>query len=104
MAGTNKFMVVHVDPAISWDKVERNWRQLAGIEAAKWERTYFNRDKGIRYCVWYASDEAQLGKIFKDLQLKYESIIMVEETVPDIWGRKWKEHLDEDTRSDTLAF
>jgi hypothetical protein len=45
-----------------------------------------------------------LGKIFAELDLKYESIVMVEETVPDIWGSRWEEHLQQDGKADTLAF
>ena len=99
-----KFMVIHVDPDIRWETVEKNWRQLASIEAAKWERTYFNRKQGVRYCLWHAPNEELLGKIFAELDLKYESIVMVEETVPDIWGSRWEEHLQQDGKADTLAF
>ena len=104
MAAMNKYMVVHLDPNIGWDSVERNWRRLAGVESAKWERTYFNKDQGLRYCIWHAASEEALDKIFLEMDLKYDSITRVEETVPDIWGRKWQEHLSQDTKADTLAF
>ena len=42
--------------------------------------------------------------IFAELDIGYASIIEVEETVPDLWGRKWQEHLKADATADTLAF
>ena len=104
MAAMHKFMVVHLDPNISWDKVESNWRRLAGVESAKWERTFFNKRKGLRFCVWLADSEAALSKVFHEMDLKYDSITRVQETVPDIWGRKWEEHLSQEGKADTLAF
>jgi len=29
-----KFMVVHRDPNISWDKVEENWSKMVSVEPA----------------------------------------------------------------------
>ena len=99
-----QYMVVHVDPNIPWKKVEENWSKLANVEHATWVRTCFNREKGVRYCVWLAPNEKMLATIFKELGISYESIIEVEETVPDLWGKKWKEHLKEDATADTLGF
>ena len=105
MTKLTKFMVVHNDPVIGWDNVERNWRKLANVEKATWERTYFNKEKGMRYCLWLASSKQELKHIFEDLGISLESIIAVEETVPDLWGRrKWEEHLDAESAADTLAF
>jgi hypothetical protein len=29
--------------------------------------------------------------------------VPVEETVPDLWGEKWNEHLEKDVAADTLG-
>jgi hypothetical protein len=97
------YMVVHRDPALSWDVVERNWRRLATVEAATWITTYYNVDQGVRYCVWYAMDKATLEKTFRDLEIAFESMTEVEETKPDLWGEKWEEHLEADALADTLG-
>ena len=104
MEDLKRFMVVHKDPEIKWEHVERNWRKLAQLRAAKWERTYFNRLAGARFCVWIASSDQVLEKVFKDLEIAFESIIEVEETVPDLWGKRWQEHLAEEEQADTKAF
>jgi hypothetical protein len=104
MAGLIKFMVVHNDPNISWNKVEENWRELADIQAATWLRTFFNKKEGVRYCLWLAADEKKLRNIFDEFNVSWETILEVEETLPDLWGRKWQEHLKEEERADTLAF
>ena len=104
MARDKNFMVVHNDPNISWTKVEENWIKLANVEAAIWVRTYFNRKKGVRYCLWLASDEKKLVNIFDELDISWESVVEVEETIPDLWGKKWKEHLAAEEKADTLAF
>jgi hypothetical protein len=99
-----KYMVVHDDPHIPWDKVEENWAKLADVEHATWIRTCYNKDKGIRYCVWLAPNEKMLAAIFDELHIAYESIIEVQETVPDLWGTKWQEHLEAEATADTLGF
>lgn len=104
MAKMLKYMVVHKDPDVSWKKVEENWAKLAKIEKCTWVRTFFNREKGVRYCEWLASDERTLKSIFIDLNISFESIIEVEETVPDLWGKKWEEHLKAEEKASTLAF
>jgi hypothetical protein len=104
MEDLKRFMVVHDDPQIKWEHVERNWRKLAQLKEARWERTYFNRSEGIRYCVWFAPSKRALEKTFKDLEIAFESIIEVEETVPDLWGTRWQEHLEEEEQADTMAF
>jgi len=38
------------------------------------------------------------------MNISFESIIEVEETVPDLWGRKWEEHLKAGPDASTLAF
>ena len=80
-----RFMVVHRNPDRSWDEVEKNWIKLAQVKRASWERTWFNKNQGVRYCVWRAPDAEKLKKIFSDLDVTWESITEVEETVPDIW-------------------
>jgi hypothetical protein len=46
-----------------------------------------------------------LEEIFDDLAISLETIVEVEETVPDLWGKKrWEEHLAEEAKADTLAF
>ena len=104
MEDLKRFMVVHNDPRIKWEHVEKNWRKLAQLKEAKWERTYFNRAIGARYCVWFASSKETLEKVFKDLEIAFESITDVEETVPDLWGKRWAEHLAQEEKADTMAF
>jgi len=104
MAKMLKYMVVHKDPDVSWEKVEENWAKLAKIEKCTWVRTFFNREKGVRYCEWLASDERTLKSIFIDLNISFESIIEVEETVPDLWGKKWEEHLEAEATASTKGF
>ena len=72
MAKMIKYMIVHKDPDVSWEKVEENKRTLKSI--------------------------------FIDLDISFESIIEVEETVPDLWGKKWEEHLAAEEKASTLAF
>ncbi|MBW2517346.1 MAG: DUF4242 domain-containing protein [Deltaproteobacteria bacterium] len=104
MNKAHKYMVVHNDPHIPWKKVEENWAKLADVENATWIRTCYNKNKGVRYCVWLAPNEKVLATIFNELHIAYESIIEVEETVPDLWGRKWQEHLEAEETADTLGF
>ena len=104
MKQMTKFMVVHKDPNIPWSKVEENWGRLASIETATWIRTYYNKDEGVRYCLWFAPSSEEMVNIFTDLNVSYESIVEVEETVPDLWGKRWKKHLAAEEKSDTLAF
>jgi hypothetical protein len=100
-----KYMVVHADSHIPWEKVEENWAKLANVENATWvRRTCYNKEKGVRYCVWLAPSAKVLATIFEELDIAYESIIEVEETVPDLWGKKWQEHLEADATADTLGF
>ena len=104
MAKMLKYMIVHSDPNISWEKVEENWTKLAKVEKCTWVRTCFNKEKKLRYCVWLAPDERTLKSIFKDLDISYESMVEVEETVPDLWGKKWEEHLAAEETASTRAF
>ena len=97
-------MVVHIDPYIPWKKVEEIWAKLADVEPATWIRTCYNRKKGICYCVWLAPNAQTLATLFDELHIAYESIIEVEETVPDLWGAKWQEHLKAEATADTLGF
>ena len=103
MAKMSKYMVVHRDPTIPWPKIEENWRKLANVESATWIRTCYNREKGVRYCEWLAPDEKELQKVFSDLEISWESMMEIEETVPDLWGDKWKTHLEAEATADTLG-
>ena len=103
MAKMKKFMAVHNAPGIDCNVVQANWRKLAKVESATWVRTYINEKRGIRYCVWLSRDEKELKKIFDEIGVTYESILPVEETVPDLWGEKWQEHLEKDAIADTLG-
>lgn len=104
MAKMSKYIVVHNDPDISWEKVEQNWARLAKVEKCTWMRTYFNKEKGLRYCIWMSPDERTIKSIFIDLDISFESIVKVEETVPDLWGKKWDEHLAAEEMASTKAF
>ena len=103
MAKMLKYMVVHKDPNIAWKKVEENWTKLASVEKCTWVRTFFNKKKGVRYCEWFAPDEKTLKATFADLDISFESILQVDETVPDLWGKKWKEHLAAEEMASTKA-
>lgn len=103
MSKMKKYMVVHHNPGIDCNVVQANWRKLAEVESGTWVRTYFNEDEGTRYCIWLAPDENELKKIFNEIDVTFESILPVEETVPDLWGEGWQEHLIEDASADTLA-
>ena len=104
MAKMLKYMIVHHDPNISWEEVEENWAKLASVEKCTWVRTCFNKEKGLRYCVWLAPDERTLKSVFMDLQISYESMVEVEETVPDLWGKRWEEHLAAEETASTRGF
>ncbi len=103
MAQLKKFMMVHNNPDINCDEVQANWRKLAMVETGTWIRTYFNEDKGIRYCIWIAPSEESVKNIFTEIGIPWDSIIEVEETVPDLWGKKWEEHLEKDKVADNLG-
>jgi hypothetical protein len=45
-----------------------------------------------------------LRSIFDEFNVSWDSTQEVEETTPDLWGRKWKEHLEKEKKADTLAF
>ena len=103
MKRMKNFMVVHRDPDVSWDKVEENWSKMVDLEPATWLRTYYNMDEKVRFCLWRAPDEDELKKIFADFQIRWESILAVEETIPDIWARKYQEKMEEEEKEDTVA-
>lgn len=103
MGKLNKYMMVHNNPGIDCEEVQANWRKLAKVETATWIRTYFNDEKGIRYCVWMAPSENELKQIFSEIGINWESITKVEETLPDLWGEKWNEHLEKESSADTLG-
>ena len=66
--------------------------------------TCFNKEKGVRYCVWLAPSEDVLKSIFSELEISWATMLEVEETCPDRWGKKWEEHLAAEAKADTLAF
>ena len=103
MIKLNKYMMVHNNPGIDCDEVQANWRKLAKVDTATWVRTYFNNEMSVRYCVWLAPTEEDLKDIFTEIGISWESIVQVEETVPDLWGEKWEEHLRADAVADTLG-
>jgi len=103
MGKVKRFMAVHDNPGIDCNVIQANWRKMAKVETATWERTYFNEEKGQRFCIWLARDEEQLKKIFTNMDISWETIIPVEETVPDLWGEKWHEHLEAEQTADTLG-
>jgi hypothetical protein len=51
-----------------------------------------------------ASDSSSLKEIFKNLNVSWESVVEVEETVPDLWGKEWDAHIIAEAEADTLAF
>jgi len=103
MTHLNKYMAVHHNPGVDCEVVQANWRKLAAVENARWLRTYFNEKSGWRYCVWLAPDAKELEKIFDEMAVSYETIVPVEETMPDLWGEKWEEHLRQDATADNLG-
>ena len=38
------------------------------------------------------------------MDMTYETITEVEETTPDLWGKKWDEHLEAEKKADTLGY
>ncbi len=100
----NQFMMVHSNPDVDCDEVQSNWRKLVNVKSGKWIRSYYNNDKGIRYCLWLAKSEEDLKDIFTEIGINWDSIVQVDETVPDLWGEKWSEHLKAEATADTLGF
>jgi hypothetical protein len=103
MSKLNKYMMVHNNPGTNCDEIQANWRKLAAVEAGTWIRTYFNEEKGVRYCIWMAPSEDVLKNIFTEIGISWDTIIEIEETIPDLWGEKWDEHLVQDATADTLG-
>jgi len=103
MTKFKKYMMVHNNPEIACKEVQANWRKLVKVENATWIRTYFNDNKGLRYCLWLAASEEDLKNICTVIGISWESITEVEETVPDLWGEKWDEHIAQDKVADTLG-
>lgn len=100
MRNLNKYVMVHNTPGINCAEVQANWRKLANVETATWIRTYYNEECKTRYCIWLAPSEEELKDIFTEIGISWESIVQVEETVPDLWGEKWEEHLKMDATAD----
>jgi len=103
MAKMHKYVMFHNNPGINCEEVQANWRKLANVETATWIRSYYNDEKGVRYGIWLAPDEEALKNIFTEIGISWDSIVEVEETVPDLWGEKWEEHLEKDAVADNLG-
>ncbi|MGD8801296.1 MAG: DUF4242 domain-containing protein [Desulfobacterales bacterium] len=88
MAKMSTYMVVHNDPFIYWEEVEENWAKLAKVETCTWVRTLFNKKKGLCYGEWLAPEEDALRSVFQHLCITYESIVKVDETIPDKRAKK----------------
>lgn len=97
------YMVLHREPGVSWDKVEENWSKMVDLEPATWLRTYYNVSEKVRFCLWMAPNEAVLRKIFEDFRIRWESILEVEETIPDIWARRYRAEMEAEEREDTVT-
>lgn len=103
MKKMKSFMVVHKDPRVSWDKVEENWSRIVDLEQATWLRTYYNLQEKVRFCLWLSPNEEILKKIFSDFQIAWESILEVEETIPDIWAKKYRAQMEAEEKEDTAT-
>ena len=103
MANVNKYMVIHNNPGIDCNEVQANWREMAAVKAATWVNSYYNEEKGLRYAIWLAPKDDDLKNILSDIGTKWESVIPVVETSPDMWGEKWEEHLARDATADNLG-
>jgi hypothetical protein len=103
MKKMKNFMVVHRDPQVPWQKVEENWSKMVDLEAATWLRTYYNVNEKVRFCLWLAPNAEALEKIFADFQIRWESISEVEETIPDIWAKKYRAQMEAEEREDTVT-
>lgn len=101
MSRQYKYMMVHNAPESDCNEVQANWRKLARMESATWLRTYYNEELGMRYCLWMAPDQETLKNICTEIGISWESIVQVEETVPDLWGEKWDEHVREEAAAST---
>ena len=100
MKRMKNYMVVHRDPQVSWDVIEKNWSKMVDLEPATWLRTYYNMDEKVRFCMWLAPNEGALKKIFADFKISWESILEVKETIPDIWAREYREQMEAEERED----
>jgi hypothetical protein len=103
MKEMKRFMAYHHDPDLNFEIVQANWRKLAQVETAKWIRTCYNEEKNMRFCVWLAPSEEELKKIFTNLEVSWEMIIEVNETVPDLWGEDWQKHLEAEATASTMG-
>lgn len=103
MKKMKNYMAVHRDPKVSWEKVEENWSKMVDVEPATWLRTYFNVEEKVRFCLWLAPNEEALKKIFADFQISWEYILEVEETIPDIWAKKYRAQIEAEERQDTAT-
>lgn len=101
MERMKRFMVYHHDPDLDFSVVQANWRKLANVETAKWIRTCYNEEKNMRYCIWLAPGEEELKTIFTTMDVSWESIVEVKETVPDLWGEDWAKHLEAEETAST---
>lgn len=103
MKRRKSYIVVHRDPDVCWDKIEENWSKMVDLESATWLRTYYNMDEKMRFCLWLAPNEDKLRKIFAGFQINWESILEVEETIPDIWARRYRAEAEAEERKDSVT-
>jgi hypothetical protein len=103
MSKMKKYMVVHDDPQVSWEKVEENWSRMVDIEPATWLRTYYNADEKVRYCLWRAPAKETLENIFADFEISWTSILEVKETIPDIWAREYRAQMEAEEKEELAA-
>jgi hypothetical protein len=82
----------------------KRWKKTGQNSQMSKSGTFFNKEKGLRYCEWLAPDERTLKSLFMDLHISYESIVEVEETIPDLWGKRWEEHLAAEEAASTRGF
>jgi len=101
MEKNKRFMAYHHDPDLDFKIVQENWRKLANVETATWTRTCYNEEENIRYCIWLAPSKETLKNIFTSMGVSWETIVEVKETVPDLWGEKWEEHLEAEATAST---
>ena len=47
--------------------------------------------------------EEDLKNIFTKIGISWDSIFQVKETIPDLWGERWNDHLEKEKVADTLG-
>ena len=96
MATLKEFMVVHWIPGIYFNVAQANWENIADVKTAKWVRTYKNKEKGIYFCLWKATDEEEISKILLEIELIYETIVLVKQSSFDRLDKEWEDPIEVD--------